>query len=47
VPITSIRQSSELIGRSAIRLLEELVGSPEPTHRRIVYDPILVTRSTT
>jgi LacI family transcriptional regulator len=47
VPITSIRQSSELIGRSAIRLLEELVGSAEPTHRRIVYDPILVTRSTT
>jgi LacI family transcriptional regulator len=47
VPITSIRQSSELIGRSAIGLLEELVGVGEPTHRRIVYDPTLVVRSTT
>lgn len=47
VPITSIRQSSELIGRSAIRLLEELVGVSQPTHRRIVYDPILVVRATT
>jgi LacI family transcriptional regulator len=47
VPITTIRQSSGLIGRSAIALLEELVGSTEPTHRRIVYDPILVPRSTT
>lgn len=47
VPITSIRQSSELIGRSAIDLLEELVNVPEPAHRRIVYDPVLVQRATT
>jgi LacI family transcriptional regulator len=47
VPITTIRQSSELIGRSAIALLEELVNATEPTHRRIVYDPILVPRQTT
>lgn len=47
VPITSIRQSSDKIGRSAIELLEELVNSTEPAHRRIVYDPILVVRATT
>ncbi|WP_168203902.1 LacI family DNA-binding transcriptional regulator [Humibacter ginsenosidimutans] len=47
VPITSIRQSSELIGRSAISLLEELVSTSEPVHRRIVYEPTLVVRSTT
>lgn len=47
VPLSSIRQPTEALGRTAIELLAEEVGSRNPTHRSVVFTPELVVRQST
>ncbi|WP_336208908.1 LacI family DNA-binding transcriptional regulator [Nonomuraea sp. LPB2021202275-12-8] len=45
VPLSSVRQPRELLGRTAIELLLEEVGSPEQhRHRQVIFQPDLVVR---
>lgn len=45
VPLTSIRQPSELMGQTALRLLSEEAESPGMEPRKIVFQPELVKRA--
>ncbi len=46
VPITSIRQPSELMGRTAIELIERELEDPEGAEREhVVFPPVLVVRA--
>ena len=47
VPLSSIRQPTELLGRTAIELLSEEVESRNPVHRAVVFTPELVVRQST
>ncbi|MGH3763135.1 LacI family DNA-binding transcriptional regulator [Actinophytocola sp.] len=48
VPLTSVRQPRELLGRTAARLLlEEASGDPGHTHQQIRFRPELVVRAST
>jgi len=47
VPLSSIRQPTEALGRTAIQLLAEEVESQNPTHRSVVFTPELVVRQST
>ncbi|MDT0193940.1 LacI family DNA-binding transcriptional regulator [Arthrobacter sp. AB6] len=47
VPLSSIRQPTEALGRTAIELLAEEVESQNPTHRSVVFTPELVVRQST
>ncbi|MDD7939076.1 LacI family DNA-binding transcriptional regulator [Actinomycetospora lutea] len=48
VPLTSVAQPRELLGRTAVDLLLAEVGAgPEHEHRRVVFAPELVVRSST
>ena len=47
VPLSSIRQPTEALGRTAIQLLAEEVESRSPTHRSVVFTPELVVRQST
>lgn len=47
VPISSIRQPSELIGESAFELIDEESTSPDSERRHIVFHPELVVRAST
>ena len=47
VPITSIRQPSGMIGRTALRVLLEECGDPELIPRPTVFQPELVVRRST
>lgn len=47
VPLSSIRQPTELLGRTAIELLSEEVESQNPVHRSVVFTPELVVRQST
>lgn len=48
VPLTSVRQPRELLGRTAARLLfEEASGDPDHEHQRIRFRPELVVRAST
>jgi LacI family transcriptional regulator len=47
VPLSSIRQPTELLGRTAIELLAEEVESQNPVHRSVVFTPELVIRQST
>ncbi|TNB72969.1 LacI family transcriptional regulator [Arthrobacter sp. BB-1] len=47
VPLSSIRQPTELLGRTAIELLSEEVESQIPTHRAVEFTPELVVRQST
>ncbi|MCT9627206.1 LacI family DNA-binding transcriptional regulator [Pseudarthrobacter equi] len=47
VPLSSIRQPTEALGRTAIELLTEEVESRNATHRAVVFTPELVVRQST
>ncbi|HEU4668025.1 MAG TPA: LacI family DNA-binding transcriptional regulator [Arthrobacter sp.] len=47
VPLSSIRQPTEELGRTAIELLTEEVESQNPKHRSVVFTPELVVRQST
>lgn len=47
VPLSSVRQPTELIGRTAVELLTEQLLSPTPAPRAVVLDPELVIRQST
>ncbi len=48
VPLTSVRQPRELLGRTAARLLfEEATGDPDHVHQQIRFRPELVVRAST
>lgn len=47
VPLTSVRQPSQLIGRTATRLLLEEAADPTVVPRQIVFQPELVIRAST
>jgi LacI family transcriptional regulator len=47
VPLSSIRQPTALLGRTAIELLSEEVESRNPVHRSVVFTPELVIRQST
>jgi LacI family transcriptional regulator len=48
IPLTSVRQPRELLGRTAADLLlAEAAGDPEHVHRRVVLQPELVVRAST
>lgn len=47
VPLTSIRQPTELIGRTAVELLVEQLESPSAAPRSVVFKPELVVRAST
>ena len=48
VPLTSVRQPRELLGRTAARLLlEEAAGDPGHEHRHVQFQPELVVRAST
>jgi LacI family transcriptional regulator len=45
VPLSSVRQPRELLGRTAAQLLEEEVAAPDRhEHRHAVFQPELVVR---
>ena len=47
VPLSSIRQPTEAIGRTAIELLAEELDETHPRHRAVVFTPELVVRQST
>lgn len=47
VPLTSVRQPTGLIGRTAIELLVEQLENPEIGPRQVVFKPELVVRAST
>ncbi len=47
VPLTSVRQPTTLIGRTAIELLTEQLESPSAAPRSVVFKPELVVRAST
>ncbi|WP_457973780.1 LacI family DNA-binding transcriptional regulator [Arthrobacter sp. D1-17] len=47
VPLSSIRQPTETIGRTAIELLSEELDAQHPRHRAVVFEPELVVRQST
>jgi LacI family transcriptional regulator len=47
VPLSSIRQPTEAIGRTAIELLAEELDAAAPKHRSVVFTPELVVRQST
>jgi LacI family transcriptional regulator len=45
VPLSSVRQPRELLGRTAVELLLEEVTAPEQhRHRQVIFQPDLVIR---
>jgi LacI family transcriptional regulator len=48
VPLTSVAQPRELLGRTAVDLLlAEVAAEPGHDHRQVVFTPELVVRSST
>ncbi|GAA3685836.1 LacI family DNA-binding transcriptional regulator [Arthrobacter ginkgonis] len=47
VPLSSIRQPAEEIGRTAIRLLAQELEDPQAPHEHVVFKPELVVRGST
>jgi LacI family transcriptional regulator len=47
VPITSVRQPTELIGRTAVEIIVEQMDSDSPELRDVVYQPELIVRAST
>lgn len=48
VPLTSVRQPREQLGRTAVELLHQLVrGGPPPDPRHVIFTPELVAREST
>ncbi|GLW57715.1 LacI family DNA-binding transcriptional regulator [Kitasatospora phosalacinea] len=47
VPLTSVRQPAEAVGRTAVELLAQETGGGAHRHRQVVFDPELVVRGST
>ncbi|MFC8719522.1 LacI family DNA-binding transcriptional regulator [Kitasatospora sp. NPDC057198] len=47
VPLTSVRQPAEAMGRTAVELLAQETGGGAHRHRQVVFEPELVVRSST
>jgi LacI family transcriptional regulator len=48
VPLTSVRQPRQELGRTAARLLlEEAAGDDTHRHRQVIFEPELVVRGST
>ena len=47
VPLSSIRQPSQLIGETAVRILLEEAADPELAPRQVVFQPELIVRDST
>lgn len=47
VPLSSVRQPSQLIGETALRILIEEAADPEQAPQRVVFQPELVVRAST
>ncbi|ATG53579.1 LacI family transcriptional regulator [Brachybacterium ginsengisoli] len=47
VPLTSVSQPADLMGRTALALLEEEIASPEAPPRQVSFTPTLVEREST
>lgn len=47
VPLSSVRQPSQLIGRTAVQLLREEAAEPGLAPRQVVFQPELVVRTST
>jgi DNA-binding LacI/PurR family transcriptional regulator len=47
VPLSSVRQPREQLGRTAAQLLLEELGDPHHEHRHVVFKPELVVRAST
>lgn len=47
VPLTSVRQPRQLLGRTAAELVLDEASNPEHTHRQVLFTPELVARAST
>ena len=47
VPLTSVRQPRQLLGRTAAELLLDESGNPDHEHQRVTFTPELVVRTST
>ncbi|GAA4702821.1 LacI family DNA-binding transcriptional regulator [Nocardioides conyzicola] len=47
VPLTSVRQPRQLLGRTAAELVLDEASNPDHTHRQVLFTPELVARSST
>jgi LacI family transcriptional regulator len=47
VPLSSIRQPTQALGRTAIELLAEEVEAQHSRHRAVIFTPELVVRQST
>lgn len=48
VPLTSVRQPRQLLGRTAVELLlEEIESGPDHAHRQVEFQPELIVRAST
>lgn len=47
VPLTSVSQPADLMGRTALALLEEQIATPEASPRHVSFTPTLVEREST
>jgi LacI family transcriptional regulator len=47
VPLSSIRQPTQALGRTAIELLVEEAEAQSPNHRAVIFTPELVVRQST
>lgn len=47
VPLTSVRQPGRMIGRTALRILNEEAADPESIPRQTVFQPELIVRAST
>jgi LacI family transcriptional regulator len=47
VPLSSVRQPTNLIGRTAVELLNDELEDPDRPHRHVLFPPVLVEREST
>ena len=47
VPLSSIRQPAQLIGRTAVEIMLEQSANPDAEPRQVVFQPELVVRAST
>jgi LacI family transcriptional regulator len=47
VPLTSVRQPRQLLGRTAAELLLDESSNPDHEHQRVTFTPELVVRTST
>jgi LacI family transcriptional regulator len=47
VPLTSVRQPRQLLGRTAAKLLLDESSNPDHEHQRVTFTPELVVRTST